>query len=348
MSTRYAHHAIVLLVCVAVPACSHSTAASHDARSQHVMLGAGSTFAAPLFKKWIDEYRASQPDLLVEYDSVGSGEGQTRFEAGTVDFAVTDAALGEDRLVRIARGGLMLPITAGSIALAYNPQGLVDGLKLPREVYCDIFLGKINRWNDPRIASANPGVALPDQPINRIVRLDSSGTTHAFTSHLSAISDAWRTGPGSGKLVAWPADHQKFAGNDRVAGMVKLTYYSLGYVEYGTARAAGLYMAQLENKQGEFVRPSVASARVSLVSIGGADRLAEIHDPQASQGYPIVTCTWLLAYKRYESAQRAQDVKSFARWCLTAGQQASESIGYVPLADEVAKRSLTIVDQIGP
>jgi len=314
-----------------------------------VLKGAGSTFAAPLFKKWSQEYQNVDPTVLVDYDSVGSGAGQSRFVEGTVDFGVSEATLSPEQVSKVDRGVLMVPLAAGGIVLAYSPQGIPDGLRLPRSVYVDIFLGQIKSWNDPRIVAANPAVSLPHRAIEPIVRLDSSGTTYAFTSHLSAISPQWAKGPGIGKLVSWPSEYEKESGNDRLAGMIKQGYGAIGYVEYGTARAAGLHMANLENKRGEFVRPSVESARLALSCVGyEPEQLAALHDPDASGAYPIVTCIWLIVYKHYGSPERADAVNRFVHWSLTNGQKYNDALGYVPLTTHVASNALQSIDETGP
>jgi phosphate transport system substrate-binding protein len=163
--------------------------------------GAGSTFAAPLYKKWIDEYGVAHRNVAISYDSVGSGEGVKRFLAGTVDFAGSDDMLSESEAAKVP-GAILLPVTAGMIALAYNIPGVTSEIKLPRDVYVDMFAGKIRRWDDPRIQAANPGVVFPHRDIALVARQDSSGTTAAFTSHLAAIGPAWQAaGMGVGKII---------------------------------------------------------------------------------------------------------------------------------------------------
>ena len=167
--------------------------------------GAGSTFVGPLFRKWCEQYHKQHPNVVVDYDVVGSGEGTKRFLEGTVDFGASDAALTDEEIASVKRGAVLIPVTAGSIVLAYNPEGLPPQLKLSRSVYADIFLGKITRWDDDRIAAINPGATFPKREIALVVRQDGSGTTFAFTNHLSAINEEWRKGPGAHTSIAWPA-----------------------------------------------------------------------------------------------------------------------------------------------
>ena len=214
--------------------------------------GAGATFPAPLYKKWLEEYQKRHPDVQLSYDAIGSGEGTKRFMAGTVDFGASDAAMSDEEMAAVTRGVRLLPTVAGSIVLAYNLDGLGGDLKLTRDVYVDIFLGKIKVWDDPRIKAANARLRLPHDNIALVVRQDSSGTTYAFTNHLSAVSGQWRDhGPGVGRVIAWPGNSMVAPGNEGVAGRIKHSKGAIGYVEYGMAQRAGLTMAWLENKAGQ-------------------------------------------------------------------------------------------------
>jgi phosphate transport system substrate-binding protein len=213
-----------------------------------VLHGAGSTFAAPLYKKWIDEYGVSHRNATISYDAVGSGEGVKRFLAQTVDFAGSDEILSDNEAAKVP-GAVMLPVTAGMIALAYNIPGVNTEIKLPRDVYVDMFAGKIRKWDDPRIQAANPGIVFPHRDIALIARQDSSGTTAAFTSHLAAIGPAWQAaGMGVGKLINWPAGILVAPGNEGVAARIKLSEGSIGYVEYWFAQRLGLRMARCKTR----------------------------------------------------------------------------------------------------
>ena len=199
---------------------------------------------------------------MISYEAVGSGEGIKRFMDQEVDFGASDAAMSDEQMTQVARGVKLIPATAGTIALACNLKGLTGPLKLPRDVYVDIFLGTIKDWNDPRLLQANPGLNLPANPIILVTRLESSGTTYALTNHLSAISPAWRDrGPGVGKLIEWPTHPMTARANEGVAGRIKITEGSMGYAEYGYAQRAGLPMAWLESKAGNFIAPNLTVAR---------------------------------------------------------------------------------------
>jgi phosphate transport system substrate-binding protein len=241
----------------------------------------------------------------------------------------------------------MLPVTAGSIVLAYNVPDVPD-LKLPRAVYTDIFLGKIKSWDDPAIAKANPGAKLPKQPIIVVARADGSGTTGVFTKHLSAISPEWKTKVGDGKSVKWPtAVNAK--GNEGVTAQILQTQGAIGYVEYSYAKQGNLKTAALENKGGKFVAPSPESAEKTLATVTLPENLrAFISDPEGADSYPIVTYTWILAYKKYPDAPKAKAMEAAIEYALTEGQKMSGELGYVPLPANVISKVAAAADQISP
>jgi phosphate transport system substrate-binding protein len=310
--------------------------------------GAGSTFAAPLQKKWVEVYQKQRPKVIVNYEANGSSEGTKQFLAGTVDFGASDAALSDDEIATVKAGAQLVPVMAGSIVLAYNLDGLSKPLKLTRAVYADIFLGKITLWDDPRIQQINPGVKLPRQDIALVVRQDGSGTTYAFTNHLSAMSTEWRErGPGVGRLIAWPRPAMAVPGNEGVAGRIKLSKGALGYVEYGIAQRGNLAMAWLENKAGEFIQPHGGSGLASLLNIRMPENLRAFEpDPEGEDSYPIVTYSWLLLYKSYDNSDKATAVKEYVAWCLTDGQAFNESLGFVRLPPHVVSRAVRAVDSV--
>jgi len=319
--------------------------------------GAGSTFAAPLIDKWSKEYHKRNPDVAVTYDAVGSGEGESRFLKEEGDFGATDAGLPSEALSTVPRGAVQVPITAGIVVLAYNLEGLPANLKLPRAVYTEAFLGKEVRWNDERIQQANPGKSLPDRSIALVVRQDNSGTTYAFTNHLAAISQEWREKFGNKKAhgetdlgvknLDWGGAAMRAPGNSGVAGRIKQSPYSLGYVQYGAAREVDLGMAALENKAGNCVRPSGTSGLETLLNAKmPPDLLAYFPDPSGEYSYPIVTFTWALLYRQYGDAAKTEAVKDFIRWCLTSGQDFSEAAGNVRLAPHVVRSAEKALEAI--
>jgi phosphate transport system substrate-binding protein len=309
--------------------------------------GAGATFPAPLYKKWIDAYTKSHPGVSITYDAVGSGEGVSRFVTGSVDFGASDSPLTEAEVARVTRGVIAIPGTAGMIVAAYSLPGLTGELKLPRDVYPDIFAGKITRWDDPRIQAANPDIKMPKRNIALVARLDGSGTTDAFTQHLAAVSEAWR-GPTlkPGRLVNWPGTAMLARGNEGVASRIKISEGAIGYVEYGFAKRLGLPVAALQNHAGEFVRPTDKAGQVALAE-GKATRAQDLRlltlDPDSPQAYPIVTFSWLLVYGEYKDGRKGEALTNFVTWGLTEGQVLGSDLGYLALPPPVVSRGQAAV-----
>ena len=300
--------------------------------------GAGASFPAPLYQRWAVEYNKLHPNVQVNYQSVGSGAGVKQFTQGTVDFAASDAAMSDEEIEKVKQGVIMIPATAGSIVIAYNLPEVKD-LKLSRDAYVGIFLGKITKWNDPAIAKDNPDVKLPDLPINVAFRSDGSGTTFVFTKHLSAISPDFADEVGTDKSVTWPAGAGG-KGNEGVTALVKQTPGTIGYVEYGYAVNNGLSMASLQNKAGKFVKPTDESGAATLSHVEFPENLRIWpEDPAGDHDYPIATFTWLLLYKKYSDAAKLKALQEFITYGLTDGQKFSSELGYIPLPAAVVEKS---------
>ncbi|MEH1796702.1 phosphate ABC transporter substrate-binding protein PstS [Nostoc sp.] len=311
--------------------------------------GAGASFPAPLYDTWFTDLNKKYPNLQVDYASVGSGAGVEQFIKGTVDFGASDVAMKDEEIQKVPadKGVILLPVTAGSIVLAYNLPDVAE-LKLPRAVYADILLGKITSWDDPQIAKANPGAKLPKDKITVVYRSDGSGTTGVFTKHLSAISPEWKTKVGEGKTVNWPTGVGA-KGNEGVTAQIQQTQGSIGYVEYGYAKQNSLKFAALENKGGKFIVPSEESASKTLASATlPPDLRVFISDPEGADSYPIVTYTWILAYKKYPNAAKAKAVEATIEYALTEGQKQATTLGYVPLPQNVIAKVAAAADQISP
>ena len=307
--------------------------------------GAGASFPAPLYFKWFKTYTGSHNNVQVDYQSVGSGSGIKSLIDKTVDFGASDAAMSPGEMAQVSGGVQCLPVTAGSIVLSYNVQGLT-GLKLSRKAYTDIFLGKIKKWSDPLIAKTNPGVKLPDMPINVVVRADSSGTTFVFTKHLSTISKDFAKSPGVNKMPNWPAGTRS-KGNEGVTASIKTTPGSIGYIEYGYARSQKLPMAILENKAGNYVTATSASGQAALASATiPKDLIVWASDPNGKDAYPIVTYTWLLFYKNYPDKRKVAVLKDLLKYVVTDGQQYAEPLGYIPLPKTVSQQVIAALQNI--
>ena len=308
--------------------------------------GTGATFPAPLYQKWFAEYNKEHPNVQINYQALGSGAGIKQFQQHLVNFGASDAAMTDQEMAPVKDGVVLLPMTAGAIVLAYNLPNVATDLKLSREAYVGIFLGKITSWNDPAITKVNPGVNLPDTKITVVSRSDGSGTTFVFTSHLSAISDEWKNGPGPGKSVNFPVGVAG-KGNPGVSALIKQTPGAIGYVEYGYAVQAKMPMATLENKSGKYVKADLSTGKDALASVQLPENLrAWVTDPAGPDSYAIVTYTWLLCYKKYQNAKTADALKSVIKYGLTQGQSFSADLGYIPLPGNVIDADMKALDQI--
>ncbi|MFB2937348.1 phosphate ABC transporter substrate-binding protein PstS [Aerosakkonemataceae cyanobacterium BLCC-F154] len=316
---------------------------------QNVLLsGAGASFPAPLYQRWFADFNQINPKARINYQSVGSGAGVQQFINRTVDFGASDVAMTDEELAKVQGGALMLPVTAGGIVLAYKIPGVETGLKLPRDVYVDIFLGNIKTWNDPKIAAANPGVNLPNLPITVVYRADGSGTTGVFTKHLSAASPTWQSKVGEGKTVAWPTGVGA-KGNEGVTAQITQTEGSIGYIEYGYAKQNNITYAALQNKAGNFVTYNDQTASNALDAVELPENLrAFIADPEGAESYPIVSYSWLLVYPKYDDAAKAKTMEAMVEYALTEGQKIAPQLGYIPLPPKVAYRVATVAQGISP
>lgn len=328
----------VILVAATVASVSPFLTAADAADDLVKLTGAGASFPAPLYVKWFKDFHTSHGNVQVDYQSVGSGSGVKNFINKTVDFGASDAAMKPEEIAQVDVGVQLLPMTAGSVVLSYNLEGIKE-LKLSREAYTGIFLGKVTKWNDPLIAKSNPGAKLPADPINVIVRADSSGTTFVLTQHLAAVSPEFAKSPGVNNMPSWPVGTRS-KGNEGVTASIRTTPGSIGYVEYGYAKGQGMAMATLENKAGKFVTPTTESAQSALGTVVLPESLvAWLPDPAGDGSYPIVTYTWVMCYKKYDDVKKAKALKDVFEYCLTEGQKSSEKLGYVPLPASVAAKA---------
>jgi phosphate transport system substrate-binding protein len=306
--------------------------------------GAGASFPAPLYTKWFKTYVGGHPDLQVDYQSVGSGSGVKSVIDKTVDFGASDAAMTDEEIGRVTGGVQLLPMTAGSIVIAYNLPEVKD-IKLPRKVYPAIFLGRIKKWNDPELMKANPGAKLPDKPINVVVRADSSGTSFVFSNHLSAINPEFNKAVGVNKMPNWPVG-TKSKGNEGVTASLMTTPGSIGYIEYGYAKSQNVPFALLENKAGKYVAADTASGQAALASAKLPDSLIAWNaDPTGAGAYPIVTYTWQIFFKKYE-AKKLAALQDLVKYELSDGQKDAESLGYIPLPQNVVEMDLAALSKL--
>lgn len=312
------------------------TAETEDFRPEIIL--AGSTFASPFFNKVLETYAESHPNTRFTYHAIGSGAGIEQFIEGTADIGTTDAPINDKEAARLNEAFKEIIVTSGMISIAYNIDGLTDTLQLPRDVYADIFLGNITRWDDPRILAANPNINLPSKAIQVIARSDSSGTTFAFTNHLATISPAWKNKFGATKLLDWPGATMVAKGNEGVSQRLAITKNSISYVEFGFAKRLGLHVARLENKAGNFVLPDNETGDMGLAdaSYPEAETLASsIADPDGELAYPIVAYTWALIRQQYNTPGKASEIKNLINWTLNEGQALAKPLYYLPLSPEI-------------
>jgi phosphate transport system substrate-binding protein len=342
----FAAGCLVLFSLVAVGCSGGSNPSGGSVKLQ----GSGASFPAPLYTRWFQEYSKATPGVTIDYQAKGSGAGIKDFIARTVDFGASDAAMEPDEIAQVDVGVVLLPMTAGKVVLAYNLPGAPPEMKLSREAYAKILMGQITKWNDPLIVACNDGFAMPATDITVVVRSDSSGTTYVFSLHLSAISQEWADKFGANKTINWPSSDKFVKGpkNDGVTALIKQTPGAIGYIEYGFATQTGQAMATLENKAGKYVKPTLESGTAALAHAADMpeDLIVWLPDPDGDDSFPIVSYTWLLCYRQYEDARKAEALRGVVRHCLTEGQKISGDLGYIPLPDEVVQVVQQAVDKI--
>ncbi|MBS1726100.1 MAG: phosphate ABC transporter substrate-binding protein PstS [Armatimonadetes bacterium] len=310
--------------------------------------GAGSSFVYPAMSAWIFQYQKDNPGITINYQSVGSGAGIAQYKAGTVDFGASDAPLSDKELADMPSPTVQIPVVSGCEVLAYNLPDVKEGLKLSSDVLADMYLGKITKWNDPKIASQNPELKLPDTAITIAHRSDGSGTTYVFTDYLSAVSPEWKSGPGMGKTVNWPVGIGG-KGNDGVAGLIKQTPGCIGYVELAYAVQAKLTYGPLKNKSGEYVMPSVESTSASANAAADAlkkDIRVSIVDGASKDAYPICGMTYVLMSKAPKDKAKAKATLDFIEWALGPGQKMSAGLQYGALPDSVVELNKTALSEV--
>jgi phosphate transport system substrate-binding protein len=304
------------------------------------LVGSGASFPFPIYSAWFKDFSRKTSGVTVDYQAKGSGAGIQDLINKTVDFAASDAAMTPEQIGQVKDGVVLLPMTAGEIVLAYNLPGKPQNLKLPRDVYPDIFLGKIKNWNDPRIAAANPDIKLPDLPITVVRRSDASGTNFVFTKHLSAIRPEFKEKVGFGTTVSWPSSDKLVAApkNDGVTATIKQTPGAIGYIEYGYAKLTKADTALLQNAAGNYIAAGEASGAAALANAKlPADLIAWVEDPAGADSYPIVSFTWMLFYEK-QDPKKADYLRQLVAYGLSQGQKIADSMGYIPLPANVVEK----------
>jgi phosphate transport system substrate-binding protein len=297
--------------------------------------GAGATFPFPLYSKWFAEYNKLHPDLKFNYQSIGSGGGVKQITERTVDFGASDAPMSDEELKK-APGILHVPTVLGSVAVVYN--GAPEGVKLTPELLADIFLGKISRWNDPKLMAVPGQPKMPDVAITVAHRSDGSGTTAVFTDYLAKVSPAWKSTVGQGKAVKWPTGLGG-KGNEGVTGTVKSTPGAIGYVELAYARQNKLTMASIKNADGNFVLPSIETTSEAAAGVTMPDDFrVSITNAKGKNAYPISSFTYILIYKEQTDAAKGKAIANFLWWAIHDGQKLAAPLDYAPLPKPVVAK----------
>lgn len=310
--------------------------------------GAGATFPYPIYSKWFDEYRKAHPNVQINYQPIGSGGGVLQVTNQTVFFGGSDSPMTDQQLKAAPGPVLHFPTVLGAVVPVYNVPNVTAELKFSGPVLADIVLGKIFKWNAPQIAALNPGVALPNLPITVVHRSDGSGTTYVWVDYLAKVSQEFKTKVGVNTSVRWPAGVGG-KGNEGVAGLVKQTPGSLGYVELVYALQSKITYAAVQNAAGEFVKasiPSVTAAAAGAAAQMPADFRVSITNASGKGVYPISSFTWLLLYENPTDKAKSRIMVDFMKWALADGQKLSTTLGYAPLPAEVIRLELAALNRI--
>jgi phosphate transport system substrate-binding protein len=333
-------------ILAAVPLCALAVLAPLGA--QTLVNGAGATFPYPIYSKWFSEYRKLHPDIQINYQPIGSGGGIRQLEAGTVDFGASDQPMTDEQLAKARIKPLHFTTVLGAVVPAYNVPEVKGELKFTPEALSGVFLGRIKRWNDPELARANPGVNLPGKDIVVVHRSDGSGTTYIWTDYLAKTNAEWKSRVGSGTAVSWPVGLGA-KGNEGVAGLVKQTPYSLGYVELIYALQNKMPYGRVRNAAGAFVKPELDT--VTAAAAGAAANMPDdfrvsITNAPGNNAYPISSFTWLLIPSRIQDQAKRKVLVDFLKWMLGPGQRMTEGLSYAPLPAPVVAKELKAISKV--
>jgi phosphate transport system substrate-binding protein len=310
--------------------------------------GAGATFPNPLYQKWLSEYGKVNPNVKIDYQSIGSGGGIKQIQSQTVDFGASDAPMKDEDLKAAPGEILHIPTVLGAVVLTYNLSGVSQPLRFSPDVIADIFLGKIKKWDDARIKADNPGINLPAAEIAVVHRSDGSGTSAVFTDYLSKVSTEWKEKVGAGTSPQWPTG-QGGKGNEGVTGQIKNQPQTIGYVELAYAVQNRLPVALVKNSSGNFVEPTldaVTAAAAESLAATPEDLRVSITNAGGASAYPISSYTYILAYKEQKDAVKGKALVDFLWWGIHDGEQFAKDLQYAPLPPEIIKRAEAKINSI--
>jgi phosphate transport system substrate-binding protein len=344
-------HAVLGFFCLSfailLAACSPQGQGTGGAGGAVSLNGAGATFPNPLYQKWMSEYGKLNPNIKIDYQSIGSGGGIKQIQAQTVDFGASDAPMTDEELKGSPAELVHVPTVLGAVVLTYNLQGIAKPLRFSPDVIADIFLGKITKWNDPRIKTDNPDVNLPAGNITVVHRAESSGTTFVFTDYLAKVSSEWKQKVGANKSPQWPVG-QGGKGNEGVTGQIKQQPDTIGYVELAYATQNKMPVALVKNSSGNFIEPSISAVTAAAAGTAAStpdDLRVSITNATGADAYPISSYTYLLAYKVQKDAAKGKALVDFMWWGIHDGEKFTGN-EYAPLPAEIVKRAEAKISSI--
>jgi phosphate transport system substrate-binding protein len=311
------------------------------------LTGAGATFPNPIYSKWFSEYHKQHSDIQINYQAIGSGGGIQQLKSRTVDFGASDGPMTDQQLSETPFKVFHIPTVLGSVVPTYNIPGVNTELKFSPDVLADIYLGKIKKWNDPRLAKDNPGMKFPDTDIVVVHRSDGSGTTYIFTDYLSKVSPEWADKVKKGTSVNWPVGLGG-KGNEGVAGLVKQTEGGIGYVELIYALSNKMPYGSVKNAAGKFIKASLESTTAAAASVKEMpdDFRVSITNAPGPNAYPIASFTWLLIPVEWQDAGKQKAMVDFLNWMVDKGQEMTGSLDYAPLPKNVAAKVKARIKEI--
>jgi phosphate transport system substrate-binding protein len=315
---------------------------------QVLLNAAGATFPYPIYSKWFDQYHQAHSNVQINYQSIGSGGGIRQLLDKTVDFGASDGPMSDDQLKTATVPILHFPTVLGAAIPSYNVPGVQGDLNFTPEALSGIFLGKITKWNDPAIVSANPGVKLPGDEIVVVHRSDGSGTSYIWTDYLSKVSPEWQQKVGKATSVNWPTGLGG-KGNEGVSALIQQTPNSLGYIELIYAIQNKLPYGKVKNSSGVFVKADLASVSAAAAAASKfmpEDFRVSITNPEGKAAYPIASFTWLLIPAKFTDTTKRDVVKDFLKWMMTDGQQSCEALSYAKLPKEVVAMEMKAISKI--
>jgi phosphate transport system substrate-binding protein len=336
-----------LLALLLVLGLAFSAVAGSDAGTV-LLNAAGATFPNPIYSKWFDVYHTQHPAVQINYQSIGSGGGIRQLLAGTVDFGASDRPMTDDQLSQAKFKILHFPTVLGAVVATYNIPGVTGELNFTQHAIAGIYLGTITKWNDPEIVKANPGVSLPGDDIVVVHRSDGSGTSFIWTDFLTKVSDQWKSQVGADASVKWPVGLGG-KGNEGVAGLIKQTPDSIGYVELIYALQNNMSYGLMQNAAGKYVKASLASVTAAAAGAAKAmpdDFRVSITDAPGATAYPISSFTWLLVPAQISDASKRDAIKAFLKWMLEQGQAYNEGLAYAQLPKPVVAKEMKAISLI--